>query len=183
MDRRQRKTRDAIFEAFGALLQKKKYEKITVGEILTCADVGRATFYAHFETKEHLLKVLCEELFCHVFDAAAHREGHTHIFDCEPPESAYLHLLQHLERNDHQILKLLTGQNRALFLPYFKKGLEELVECVEVPDHPRSPVPDTLYRRLLATAFVECVAWWTENGMRESAETLHRYFLAAVGQG
>ena len=68
MDRRQKKTREAIFSAFSSLLSKKKYSQITVGEIIEHADVGRATFYAHFETKDYLLKAFCEELFCHIFD-------------------------------------------------------------------------------------------------------------------
>jgi AcrR family transcriptional regulator len=69
MDRRQKKTREAIFNAFSELLSKKHYNQITVGEIIELADVGRATFYAHFETKDFLLRELCAELFCHVFDA------------------------------------------------------------------------------------------------------------------
>ena len=55
MDRRQKKTRDAIFKAFIDLLSKKHYNQVTVGEIIERADVGRATFYAHFETKDYLL--------------------------------------------------------------------------------------------------------------------------------
>ena len=70
MDRRQRKTREAIFSAFTQLLSEKDLTQITVGDIIRQADVGRATFYAHFETKDYLLKALCEELFCHIFDAA-----------------------------------------------------------------------------------------------------------------
>ena len=98
MDRRQRKTREAIFAALIKLLSKKDFAQITVGEIIEQADVGRATFYAHFETKDDLLKELCEELFCHLFDAM---EGHTHrhIFACEAPDSVFLHLFQHLQRN------------------------------------------------------------------------------------
>ena len=54
MDRRQRKTRQAIFAAFTQLLSQKDFGDITVGEIIATADVGRATFYAHFETKDYL---------------------------------------------------------------------------------------------------------------------------------
>ena len=68
MDRRQRKTREAIFKAFISLLSKKHYSKITVGEIIEIADIGRATFYSHFETKDFLLKELCVELFNHIFN-------------------------------------------------------------------------------------------------------------------
>ena len=59
MDRRQRKTREAIFAAFIALLSKKDFSQITVGEIIDKADVGRATFYSHFETKDFLLVKSC----------------------------------------------------------------------------------------------------------------------------
>ena len=69
MDRRQRKTREAIFAALIALLSQKDFAQITVGEIIDRADVGRATFYAHFDSKDLLLRELCQELFCHLFDA------------------------------------------------------------------------------------------------------------------
>ena len=68
MDRRQQKTRKAIFRAFRTLLEKKRYDHITVQEIIDEADVGRSTFYAHFETKEMLLEAMCSEIFFHVFE-------------------------------------------------------------------------------------------------------------------
>ena len=51
-------TKYSIFNAFTALLSEKDFNQITVGEIIDGADVGRATFYAHFETKDFLLKEL-----------------------------------------------------------------------------------------------------------------------------
>lgn len=121
MDRRKRKTREAIFTAFVELLSKKDFSQITVGEIIEKADVGRATFYSHFETKDFLMKEFCEELFCHIFDAAQQKEtDHRHIFDCQAPNSVFLHLLQHLQKNENHILELLSCRNNELFLQYFK---------------------------------------------------------------
>ena len=79
MDRRQRKTRQAIYDAFTTLLEKKNYSNITVQDIIDEADVGRSTFYSHFETKDELLKSLCTEIFNHVFSEKLVKES-THDF-------------------------------------------------------------------------------------------------------
>ena len=56
-DRRVLRTQRVLREAFIALLRKKNYDDITVKDILTQADVGRSTFYAHCTGKEDLLRL------------------------------------------------------------------------------------------------------------------------------
>lgn len=183
MDRRQRKTREAIFGAFTQLLSQKDFNQITVGDIIETADVGRATFYAHFETKDFLLKDFCEELFCHLFDAE-NEEGHDHrhIFSCEGSGSVFLHLFQHLQKNDNNILALLTSQNNELFLRYFRGNIEILVErhmeqfCLQKNE----VLPEAFWKNHIASTFVETIRWWLENGMTESPEVITEYFFSVV---
>lgn len=183
MDRRQKKTREAIFNAFIELLSKKHYNQITVGEIIERADVGRATFYAHFETKDFLLKELCRELFCHIFDST--REGgekHRHIFDCDAPSSVILHLLQHLQKNDNNILELLACENNELFLRYFKENLNMLIRKNPqiLGDREQRDIPDDYWINHICATFVETVRWWVDNGMVQSPEILCSYFMKVI---
>jgi|SRR6266851_1249651 len=56
MDRRSARTRRALHEALISLILRKGYDAITVQEIIDQADIGRATFYAHYRGKEDLLR-------------------------------------------------------------------------------------------------------------------------------
>ncbi len=183
MDRRQRKTRNAIFEAFIKLLSQRNYEHITVGEIIARADVGRATFYAHFETKEYLLKELCRELFAHIFESETGEEtAHAHIFDCDAPDSVFLHLFLHFQKNDNHILDLLSCQNNGLFLSYFKEDLKKLIyrQLPRFAHRKAQALPENFWVDHIAATFVETVRWWLENGKKETPEQITEYFFLAV---
>jgi AcrR family transcriptional regulator len=54
-DRRIRRTRKVFHDALISLVLEKDYESITVQEILDRADIGRSTFYLHFDGKDELL--------------------------------------------------------------------------------------------------------------------------------
>ena len=55
IDRRVQRTRRLLHKGLMSLILEKKYESITVQEILDQADVGRSTFYMHFQDKDELL--------------------------------------------------------------------------------------------------------------------------------
>ena len=182
MDRRQKKTRESIFMSFITLLSKKHYDKITVGEIIDSADVGRATFYTHFETKDYLLKCLCEELFGHIFECADGKTHSSHLFDCDAPDSVVLHLFQHLQKNDNNILKLLSCQSNQLFLNYFKTNLTNLIkrQLHLFEDKKRTSVPEDFWINHITSTLVETIKWWADNGKKQSPEILTEYFMAVL---
>lgn len=180
MDRRQRKTRYAIFDAFIFLLKEKNFEKITVGEIIERADIGRATFYAHFETKDYLLKELCNELFCHVFDSLKGEKNHRHIFDCTAEGSVYLHIFEHIYKNDNRLLDLLSCPNNGLFLGYFKNGLISLIKNQRTSTVSSDSLPEELVLNHIASTFVETVRWWVSSKMKEPPEKINEYFTTLI---
>lgn len=61
-DRRVRRSRRMLQEALRALILEKGYDKVTVQDVIDRADLGRATFYAHFRGKDDLLKSGFEEM-------------------------------------------------------------------------------------------------------------------------
>ena len=183
MDRRQQKTRAAIFSAFSTLLAEKSYNKITVQEIIDTANVGRTTFYAHFETKDDLLKALCEELFGHIISSAMDRT-HTHglYSDRNAPESVFCHLLHHLQEDENNILELLSCESSELFLRYFKDSLNELIQDQFVNQNRKNNtnIPQDFLVNHISGSFVEMVLWWIRGRRKQAPEELDRYFRAVI---
>ena len=165
MDRRQQKTRAAIFAAFSTLLAEKSYSKITVQEIIDTANVGRTTFYAHFETKDDLLKALCEELFGHIMSSALDCT-HTHglYSGRNAPNSVFCHLLQHLQEDENNILELLSCESSELFLRYFKDSLNELIQNQFVNQNRKNntDIPQDFLVNHISGSFVEMVLCGSE---------------------
>lgn len=183
MDRRQKKTREAIFTAFTTLLSQKNYNQISVQDIIDTADIGRTTFYAHFETKDFLLKDLCEELFGHIIDTAMGLpHGHYHYSCGSKTDSVFLHLIRHLQENDLNILELLSSQNNEIFLRYFKSNLKKLIliQYAEKGLLKNSSLPEDFLVNHISVSFVETVDWWVSRQMKETPEEITEYFLAVI---
>ncbi|MCW2653096.1 MAG: hypothetical protein QOE41_1952 [Mycobacterium sp.] len=75
-DRRVRRTRKLLGEAFISLVLEQGYDKTTVQDILDRADIGRSTFYVHYRDKEALLTASFDEM---------REQLHREINDATPP--------------------------------------------------------------------------------------------------
>lgn len=180
MDRRQKKTRDAIFQALCKLLERKHFNSITVQEIIDEANVGRSTFYAHFETKDVLLKEMCTEIFDHIFSHELQSEA-SHDFSKydEGLEVKLTHLLYHLKDNKGNVLGILSGDSGELFMRYFKEYLSQMFRAY--PACIRDDVPEQFAVNHLVGSFAEAVKWWIQTKMQDSPEILADHYLKVIG--
>ncbi len=59
-------------------------------------NIGRSTFYSHFETKDQLLEQMCNEMFSHVFsDTLAPEKSHDYSKNHEDMRALLEHILYH----------------------------------------------------------------------------------------
>lgn len=181
MDRRQQKTRDAILLAFGNLLSKKSFSNITVQEIIDTANVGRTTFYAHFETKDYLLKEMCVEMFNHVFSNSLHSES-THDFSLMTGDTKEIitHILYHLLDNKKNIIGILTCESGELFIGFFKQYLNELIAEKFINGKDEKNLPQDFLINHISSSFVGMIQWWIKNRLKQTPEELADYFMSVI---
>ena len=176
MDRRQQKTRDAIFKAFSTILETKRYSNITVQEIIDEANIGRSTFYAHFETKDELLKAMCTDIFSHVFsDELMSEKTHDFSGGSNDLESKLTHILHHLKDSEKNIVGILSCESGELFMGYFKGYLTEMFS--KYLNEVKTNAPADFVLNHLVGGFSETVKWWIDNKMRYTPEETAKYYI------
>ena len=180
MDRRQKKTREAVFRAFTELLAHKSYSSITVQEIIDAADIGRSTFYSHFETKDDLLKALCTDIFEHVFSEDLMKER-THDFSGGTRDVSHrvTHILYHLQDSRAYIRGILAGESGELFMRYFRGYLEKLFSESLADCGGEHSIPRDYLLNHVVCDFAESVRWWMKHE-DYSPEEISRFFLTAA---
>ena len=178
VDRRQQKTRQAVFEAFTALLTQKPYSRITVQEIIDRANIGRSTFYSHFETKDELLRAICTEIFEHVFSEDLAKEK-THDFSAGDSglEGEICHVLYHLQDNKDYVQGLLACESGEMFMSYLKEHLAHALSS-QIEQSALDVPHDYLANRLVCD-FAETVRWWMKHDAY-TPEDITRFFLATT---
>lgn len=62
MDRRTKKSKDALKKSLIDLMKEKDFKKISITEMMDHADLNRGTFYKHYQFKEDVLEEMIEEV-------------------------------------------------------------------------------------------------------------------------
>ncbi|MEM1079941.1 MAG: helix-turn-helix domain-containing protein [Pseudomonadota bacterium] len=148
-DRRVRRTRKAIFDAFRELVLSQPYDSIHVCDIVERADVGRSTFYQHYSGKDQVLTESITWLFEALADAAVGR-----------PDVARLDfVLDHFKQQRAMARAILRDQPLRLLTD----RLAELIEQRQVAALPA---------RARAAAQLEVISSWLSDRVAASRAEL-----------
>ena len=201
MDRRQQKTREAIFGALHRLLAKRGIFDITVQDLLDEANVGRSTFYAHFETKEEMLRQFSRQIFHHVFANSMPVNGlYDHTWFSNEPGKGIASVLYAIRDDKERITEILTCscEGGDMFLDLFRKYIYDLMDAAlktnvssdgtkgadqgqYIPAPAAEGLPEDFLVNHIAGSFVNMIQWWIKNKMKQSPEEMVTYFEKTVG--
>jgi len=180
MERRRKKTRQAILAAFQELLARKRYENIIVQDIIEAADVGRSTFYTHFETKDLLLRAMCEDMFSHVLEDVTDEGSHDFSRDRDNPATIISHMLYHMQDQQKNIRSLLTCESRDIFLRYFREKLGETLRARGDALLREHRLPEDFLIHHITGSFMLMVEWWMQGGCRQSPKEMTEMYAALI---
>ena len=181
-DRRARRTRQMLRDAFLALLKKKRYEDISVQDIIEWADVARSTFYVHYVDKQDLLVgrqgVFASGLGGHAEPAATQEEKrHEPVISTR----AWFHHI----RAQRDILKIIA---RDSAMELAMKNLHDILRAdIQAQVQKSLPeddlVPPALVVDYLAGSLMTLIQWWVKQGMKYSPEQMDETFQRLVTPG
>jgi AcrR family transcriptional regulator len=180
-DRRSQRTRQTLSAALVDLMLQKRYDDISVQQIIDRANVGRSTFYAHYLDKDDLLV----SDFARVLDALSQHMRQQEQADGRAPPSLAL-FFDHV-RTHHQLYKALV-QGGGIHLLY-KKGHERLRSNIEqhlgelLPAGEPPTVPLPLVADYMAGAILNLLKWWLDHEMPYTPAQMDALFQQLVLPG
>ncbi|MFP4345303.1 MAG: TetR/AcrR family transcriptional regulator [Anaerolineales bacterium] len=162
-DRRVRRTRKALQDALLSLILEKGYDSLTVEELAERADVGRTTFYLHYQDKDELLLDLTGD-----FAQAMQAEFLARLDENEVCVRDLVALLFELAHANVEVYyAIMSGRCGAPVLEQFQGILTALFrQLLEVQAERRGvalPLPTAFVAHYLFGALRESLIWWLDR--------------------
>lgn len=178
VDRRVERTRTLLREALLSLIREKGFEALSVQEIIDRANVGRATFYTHFDNKEDLLLTGLEGLRVSLKDLQ--RQAHARGGSGEDRLFAFSRELFAHTSAHRDVFQAMVGEKSvALVQQAFRLMLTDLiradVKAVLQRDRTAAvPVEPTV--QFVAAGLFGLLMWWLETRTRPGVEEITTVF-------
>jgi AcrR family transcriptional regulator len=182
LDRRVQRTRELLRNALMQLIQEKGYDAVTIEEITERANLGRTTFYLHYQSKDDLLLDHHAEFTAHL---NLDRLNRAQLLGNEP-QPEMVAFLQEVSQGKTVYLAFTQAKDADIIMRNIRQRMmDNLRESLEeaFPGETPSPPLDILPRYLVG-AQMTLIDWWVTNRTAYDAEQiaamLHRLQSAAV---
>ena len=183
-DKRVERTRKLLQTALIDLIGERGYDAITIQDIVDRANLGRTTFYLHYNSKEDLF-MSCREAGIVHFGPLRHLLTREQLLSPEMPKWTGSHF-QHLNDARVQLSHIVQGEDGLLILRRIRdesaQDLEASLRAAFAESD--SAIPFNLLANYLAGTQIALMQWWLEKRqpypLETVAQTFHRLRRAAI---
>jgi hypothetical protein len=179
-DRRVQKTQALLRGALVSLLAEKPYDSIVVKEILDRANVGRSTFYMHFQDKDDLLVSGIYEMLGPVPTRPSPGKGHDRFLWFSLP------VFEHHYRHTHAWGDRIGTKGRAILHEHLRQVLAKIIgsgmkrEFGGAVRKSSQQMPADLVSEYVASTFVLVLNWWLDKRMPLSPKEINNVFQRLI---
>ncbi len=177
-DRRVQRTQYLLEQALLSLIKEKAFDAISVQEIIDRANVGRATFYQHYDNKEDLLESGFKGLEARLMERQ--REALSEGGSLDHRLFAFSHELLAHAHEHRDFFPAMVGKRGGAVLQHVLRRLllalvrEDVKTIAAAPG--RDAVPPEAVVQFLANGLFGLLVWWLNGRMRLSAEEVDGIF-------
>ena len=169
VDRRVQKTKKLLSGALVDLIIEKGYENVSIKDIIDKANVGRSTFYAHFEDKEQLL-LWGHDTFKQLLSESILTPSNTsHSVDIN-----FLFLYKHILEQKKLIKAMLGKTGGSIVLTQLNHIFEHRItgNFINGDLNKTNPAMFSISVHAAAAAMVAILVQWVEQGMPFTPEEM-----------
>lgn len=186
MDRRKRKSLEAMQHALLTLVREKDFELITVADIAEKADLNRGTFYLHYESKYSMVDELEKEFVAKLQYVISQAFKETTPFDALIL-SRYNALIYFFDTfKDHRdTLEIILKTKGSISLQtHLNIIMEQLLkEQNFLKDQIAKSIPIELFQSLIVSICLGIVQYSMENENKHTSEELTQGLLNVIVNG
>ena len=175
-DRRVKRTQQMLMDALQALIEERGYDALTIQDITEYANVGRTTFYLHFQSKDDLLVSSIRQ---HIVDFSFGMKS-AGDWLCEIPTTELVEFFKKSrEEDDFPRRFKKTFRNREVFHALNRVISQQMEENLRVSfAESEFILPLPLLAHAMASTHLSLVRLWPEKRpsytAEEMANTSHR---------
>jgi AcrR family transcriptional regulator len=184
-DRRIERTRELLQKALIQLIAERGYDAITIQEIVDRANVGRTTFYLHYNSKDELFMSCHEAIVSKFHIGLLHPLSREELLSSEiPPEMTSTY--KHLEEDRALLYPVFQGRDSQLILRQIRDRSAREIEANlrTIFEETESNIPLDLLANYLAGAQIALMQWWLEkrrpHAPNDLTKTFYRLQRAAI---
>ncbi|GAA6821102.1 TetR/AcrR family transcriptional regulator [Helicobacter pylori] len=187
-DRRIKKSKHAIKQAFIQLLQEQELDKITIRDITTLADINRGTFYLHYVDKYDLLSSMEDDYITHLseklnFDYLLTKYDSTEAFAKDFTSNILKNIMSYIGNNIDFYKVILSLERKSQIESKISQLMFNNMRTYITSENQIAGIPLDYFHSYVSGATISFIKHWVQDDNRMSVDDLSDILFKIIFNG